>query len=340
VRAYLERLIAGDDLTADEARSAMDRIMSGEATPAQVAGFLTALRAKGETADEMAGCAASMRAYVAVVPPRSRDLLDIVGTGGDGANTFNISTTAALVAAAAGATVAKHGNRAATSRSGSADVLEALGVAIELPHAAVARLVDEVGFGFLYAPSHHPAMRHAGPVRRELGIRTVMNLLGPLANPAGAGAQVIGVARQELVGVFARVVRRLGTDRTLVVCGVGNVDELTPVGPFRLATVEAGSYRTERIDPLDLGVPRCTIDDLEGGDAEDNARIVRSILGGEQGARRDTVLLNASAGLIAARRAGDFLEGIALAAAAIDDGRAAALLDRVVASTREAMMAT
>ncbi len=329
MRAYLEKLIAGEDLSTEESRHAMNQVMTGEATPPQIAALLTGLRAKGETADEMAGAVLAIREHVAVVHPRSRDLVDIVGTGGDGAHTFNISTTAALVASAAGATVAKHGNRAISSRSGAADVLEALGVQVELPHAAVATMVDELGFAFLYAPSHHPAFRHAGPVRRDLGFRTVLNLLGPLANPMGAQSQVLGVPRQELLGVFARVVRRLGTRRTLVVCGQGDVDELTPCGPFRLATVEGASYATDRIDPIDLGLERCSLDDLAGGDAEMNARITRSVLGGERGPRRDTVLLNAAAGLIAGFHAGDFLEGISMAARAIDSGAALELLDRV-----------
>jgi anthranilate phosphoribosyltransferase len=330
MRAYLDRLLAGDDLTVEEARSAMSLIMRGEASPAQIAAFLTALRAKGETADEIAGAAAAMREHVAVELPASPDLVDIVGTGGDNSGTFNISTTAAIVASSAGVRVAKHGNRAFSSTTGSADVLEALGVRIDLPHAHVARMVDEIGFGFLFAPSHHPAMRFAAPVRRELGFRTVMNLTGPLVNPAGAQMQVLGVPRQELVGLFARVVRRLGTRRTLVVCGVGDVDELTPVGPFRLATVEQHDYRTDRIDPIDLGLERCRIEDLAGGDARMNATIVRRILEGERGPKRDTVLLNAAAGLIAGYAAGDFLEGLALAAEAVDTGRAAAQLERII----------
>ncbi len=208
MKATLEVLLAGRDLSFDEARAAMDGVMAGEATPAQIAAFLVALRAKGETVDEIAGCASAMREHVVATRPRRTDLVEAVGTGGDRAGTFNISTTGALVAAAAGAAVAKHGNRAITSRCGAADVLEALGIVIELPHEAVAELIDEVGFGFLFAPSHHPAMRHAGPVRRELGVPTVMNLLGPLTNPVGVRRAVIGVSRPDLVETFAHVLAR------------------------------------------------------------------------------------------------------------------------------------
>ncbi len=336
MREYLERLLDGHDLGADGARAAMGLVMRGEATPAQTAALFVALRAKGETADEIAGCAAALREHVVAVAPRRRDLVDTAGTGGDASGTFNISTTAALVAAAAGAGVAKHGNRAVSSHSGSADVLEALGVAIELPHQAVADLIDDVGFGFLYAPSHHPAMRHAAPVRRELGIRTVMNLLGPLANPVLCSTQVVGVARLDLVETFARVLERLGTERSLVVHGAGGVDELTPVGPAVVATVDEGGVTIGTVDPLDLGVERCAPEDLVGGDAAANARIVHELFAGARGPRRDAVLLNASAALVAAGRVEDLREGLATAAAAVDDGRAAETLDRLVRASQGA----
>jgi anthranilate phosphoribosyltransferase len=336
VREYLELLLDGHDLGEAGARAAMGLVMRGESTPAQTAALFVALRAKGETVDEIAGCAAALREHVVAVAPRRRDLVDTAGTGGDAAGTFNISTTAALVAAAAGAGVAKHGNRAVSSRSGSADVLEALGVVVELPHQAVADLIDDVGFGFLYAPSHHPAMRHAAPVRRELGIRTVMNLLGPLANPVLPSTQVIGVARSELVETFARVLERLGTERALVVHGTGGVDELTPVGPALMATVGAGGVTLGMMDPLDIGVPRCAPEDLAGGDATENARIVHELFGGARGPRRDAVLLNAAAALMAAGRVADLRDGLATAAAAVDDGRAGETLDRLVRASQGA----
>ncbi len=231
IQQAIARLLDGHDLDPAEARAAMDEIMSGEATPSQTAGFLVALRAKGETVDEIAGCAEAMRAHVVPVTPERDDLVDTAGTGGDGARTLNISTAAALVAAAAGAAVAKHGNRAVSSSSGSADVLEALGFELELAPDRIARSIDELGFGFIFAPAHHPGFRHAAPVRRELGVRTVFNVLGPLTNPAGARAQIVGVYSAELAPVIADVLQRLGTRRAFVVHGAGGIDELSPAGP-------------------------------------------------------------------------------------------------------------
>jgi len=313
----------------------MGLVMGGEASPAQIAGFLVALRAKGETVEEIAGCASAMRDHVVATRPRRTDLVEVVGTGGDRAGTFNISTTAALVVAASGAAVAKHGNRAITSRCGAADVLEALGVVIELPHDAVAELVDELGFGFLYAPNHHPAMRHAGRVRRELGVPTVMNLLGPLTNPVGVRRAVIGVGRPELVETFAHVLARLGAERALVVHGQG-LDELTPAGPCRVAWVRDGVVESiGELDPTTYGLERCTVTDLEGGPPAENAEIVRSIFAGETGARRDATLLTAAAALVVADRAEGLDQGLERAAAAIDSGAAADLLARLAARTSE-----
>ncbi len=336
MKVYLEALLAGEDLGAERARQAMGLVMRGDATPAQIAALFVALRAKGESAEEIAGCAEALREHVVAVRPARADLVDTAGTGGDASGTFNISTAAALVAAAAGAGVAKHGNRAVSSRSGSADVLEALGVAIDLPHQAVADLIDDIGFGFLYAPSHHPAMRHAAPVRRELGVRTVMNLLGPLANPVAASTQVIGVAQPQLVATFAEVLVRLGTSRALVVHGAGGVDELTPAGPCVIATVEEGRIVSGTIDPADLGIPRCSPEDLLGGDAPQNAAIVRELFAGARGPRRDAVLLNAAAALVAAGLALDLADGLDRSADAIDDGAAAATLDRLVRQSQDA----
>lgn len=332
----LDHLIAGRDLDEDQARAALDVVMRGDAPPAQIAGFLVALKAKGETPAEIAGCARTLRDHAAAVRPRATDLVDTAGTGGDGTGSFNISTAAALVAAAAGATVAKHGNRSVSSRSGSADVLEALGIPVEIPHAAVAAMIDDLGFGFLYAPAHHGAMRFAGPVRRELGIPTIMNLLGPLANPLGAPCQVVGVARPDLVPVMAEVLTRLGTRRALVVHGAGGFDEITPCGVARVATVQDGTVDIASIDPADLGIAPADPAALGGGGPADNAGLILAVFDGEPGARRDTVLLNAAAALVAAGRAEDLAEGLAQAAMAIDHGRARELVAAVGAAARAA----
>src|SRR5881398_2249168 len=261
----LAQLLDGKDLPRAEARRVMDTIMSGNATPAQIGGFLVALRMKGETADEIAGCADAMRAHVLAVRPEREDLVDTAGTGGDGAQTLNISTGAALVAAAAGAGVAKHGNRAVSSASGSADVLEALGFELEQPPERIARSIDELGFGFLFAPAHHPAMRHAASVRRELATRTVFNVLGPLTNPAGARSQVVGVYSPALVRVIADVLASLCARRAFVVHGAHGIDELSPAGPNLVCEVVDGDVRSREIDPFDLGIERCDPDDLRGG---------------------------------------------------------------------------
>src|SRR5215204_5494176 len=294
MQTTLARLLDGHDLSRAEARAAMDEIMRGEATPAQLGGFLVALRLKGETADEIAGCAEAMREHVLPVRPEREDLVDTAGTGGDGAGTFNISTAAALVAAAADAGVAKHGNRAVSSSSGSADVLEALGFDLELPPERITRSIDELGFGFLFAPTHHPAMRHAAPVRRELAARTVFNVLGPLTNPAGARAQVVGVYAPELVPTIARVLADLGARRAFVVHGADGIDELSPAGPNLVCEVVGGRVRRREIDPLDLGVSRCDPVDLRGGSSEENAARVQAIFAGADGGARDAVLLNAA----------------------------------------------
>ena len=265
IQTALARLLDGHDLTRDEARGTMNEIMAGEATPAQIAGFLVALRAKGETADEIAGCAEAMREHVLRVSPRRADLVDIVGTGGDGANTYNISTAAALVAAAAGAGIAKHGNRAASSASGAAAVLEAMGFRLELPPERIERSIDELGFGFLFAQAHHPAMRHAAPVRRELATRTVFNVLGPLTNPAGARALMLGTYSPELTRTLAEALVRLDVTRAYVVHGAGGLDELSPCGANLVCEVQDGHVREYELDPLDLGVERCDPDELRGG---------------------------------------------------------------------------
>lgn len=339
IREALQRLLDGRDLTREQARAAIVSIMAGEATPAQIGGFLVALRAKGETADEIAGCAEAIREHALPVRPRRDDLVDTAGTGGDGARTLNISTAAALVAAAAGAAVAKHGNRAVSSASGSADVLEALGFSLELPPERIARSIDELGFGFLYAPTHHPGFRHAGPVRRELAVRTVFNVLGPLTNPAGARAQIVGVYSPELVRTIADVLARLGTHRAFVVHGADGIDELSPSGPNLVCEVVEGSVRERVIDPLDLGVPRCTRDDLRGGSPEENARTIRAVLAGAEGPQRDAILLNAAGAIAAGGHAADLREGLEVAREAVDSGAAAARLEQLVAFSREEVAA-
>jgi anthranilate phosphoribosyltransferase len=334
IGSALAQLLDGRDLSRDESRRVMDAIMSGEASPAQIGGFLVALRLKGETADEIAGAAEAMRAHAITVRPRRDDLVDTAGTGGDGGRTFNISTAAALVAAAAGAAVAKHGNRSVSSRSGSADVLEALGFELTLPPERIARSIDELGFGFMFAQAHHPAMRHAGPVRTELATRTVFNVLGPLTNPAGARAQLVGVYSDALVPVIADVLALLGARRAFVVHGFGGVDELSPAGPNLVCEVVDGDVRRREIDPLELGVERCDPDELRGGTPAENARRIREIFAGATGGARAAVVLNAAGAIAAGGHARDLREGVALAREALDSGAAAARLDELAAFSR------
>jgi anthranilate phosphoribosyltransferase len=331
IQATVSSLLDGQDLTRGAAYEAMNEIMRGDATQAQIAGFLVALRAKGETADEIAGCADAMREHVLHVRPQRTDLVDIVGTGGDGANTYNISTAAALVAAAAGAAIAKHGNRAASSASGSADVLEALGFRLDLPPERIERSIDELGFGFLFAQAHHPAMKHAAPVRRELATRTVFNVLGPLTNPAGARALMLGVYSPELTRTLASALVQLDTTRAFVVHGAGGIDELSPCGPNLVCEVENGTVREYQLDPVDLGIDRCDSSELRGGDPATNARALRDVLEGADGGHRAAVILNAAGGIAAAGHAEDLREGIQHAREAIDSGAAAARLDELIA---------
>jgi anthranilate phosphoribosyltransferase len=335
IQQGLARLLDGLDLSRDDARRVMDTIMSGEATPAQIGGFLVALRLKGETADEIAGCAEAMRAHVLPVKPERRDLVDTAGTGGDGGKTFNISTAAALVAAAAGAGVAKHGNRSVSSQAGSADVLEALGFRLDLPPRRIADSIDELGFGFMFAPTHHPSMKHAAPVRRELAARTVFNVLGPLTNPAGARAQIVGVYSPLLVPVIADVLARLGAHRAFVVHGAEGIDELSPAGPNLVSEVVGGDVRQREIDPLDLGLERCDPSELRGGTAAQNAVSIREIFAGAQGGRRAAVLLNAAGAIAAGGHAKDLREGLGVAREALDSGAAGERLEQLIAFSRE-----
>lgn len=326
---YLEKLIRGESLDEEEAATAMEMMLRGEATPSQIAGFLIALRARGESISEITGMA---RTALAMATPvhLSGDLLDVVGTGGDGLATFNISTLAAIVSAACGARVAKHGNRAQSSISGSADVLEALGVRIDLGPEGVARCVNEVGIGFMFATRYHPAFRFASPTRRELGIRTVFNILGPICNPAHAGMRAIGVADADLVEPVIQVLTRLEVPRVLVFHGAGGMDELSTTGPSNVIEVLDGRRRRYPLDPADLGLRPASVREVQGGSPQKNAAIARRILEGERGPQRDIVLLNTAAALRAAGIAADWQEGIALGGEAIDDGRAGTLLERWV----------
>jgi anthranilate phosphoribosyltransferase len=335
IQRAIHQLLDGHDLTRAEAREVMGEIMGGEATPAQISGFLVALRAKGETAEEIAGCAEAMRELVLAVQPSREDVVDVVGTGGDGARTFNISTTAAIVAASAGAAVAKHGNRAVSSLSGSADVLEALGFVLEQAPTRIAESIDTLGFGFMFAPLHHPAMRHAAPVRHELGTRTIFNVLGPLTNPAGARAGVFGVYSADVAETVADALAVLDSRRAFVVHGYAGVDELSPAGPNLVYEVQDGEVRGRVIDPRELGIPPSDPAELQGGSPDENARTVRDILSGARGAKRDAVLLNAAGAIAAAGHAEDLGEGLAVAAETIDSGRAAERLELLIAFSRQ-----
>ncbi len=331
----IEQLLGRKSLDRAQARDVMDQIMAGEATPAQIAGVLIALRAKGETVEEMAGFVDSMRAHA--TPLRLPvEAIDTCGTGGDRAGTFNISTAAALVAAGAGVPVAKHGNRAASSRCGSADVLEALGVDIALGPEGVRTCVVEAGMGFCFAPTFHPAMRHAGPARRELGVRTVFNVLGPLANPAHVRRQALGVGAPALAPLMIRVLRDLGHERALVFYGEDGLDELSTVTRSRVFQLHDGEVTEFELDAAALGLPVARPDDLRGGTPPENAALIRRIFEGEKGPRRDVVLLNAAAALIAGGRASDWREALRLAADSVDRGGAAERLDRLVAASKKA----
>jgi anthranilate phosphoribosyltransferase len=331
----IDRLLAGDALSAGDTEAAVGLVMRGEADPAQIAGLLVALRAKGETVDELVGAARAMRAHVVAVRPVRDDLVDTAGTGGDGSGTFNISTTAALVAAACGCAVAKHGNRAASSRSGSADVLEALGVPIALTPEQAAWMIEQHGFGYLHAPDHHPAMRHAGPVRRSLGVRTVFNLLGPLTNPAGARRQLIGVYAQQWVEPMAQALAALGCEHGMVVHGEPGIDELSPCGATTVATVRGGTVTVTELDARDLGIELCALSDLVGGEPQRNAEIALAVLGGAPGPAADATALNAAAAIVVAGRAADLGEGLEQAREALRSGAAMATLSALRAAGKD-----
>jgi anthranilate phosphoribosyltransferase len=322
----IAKLVRCENLTEDEAAAAFEVIMRGDATPVQIAGFIVALRMKGETVEEITGFARTARAMATPIHVEGA-LLDTCGTGGDGLATFNISTLSAIVAAACGARVAKHGNRASSSLCGSADVLEQLGVKIDLAPEGVARCIDEAGIGFLFAPVFHPSFRYAGVPRRELGVRTVFNVLGPLCNPAGAKYQALGVADATMASKMADVLVRLGVERAIVFHAADGMDELSVASPSYVIEVD-GRRNEYELDPAELGLPRAPVDAMRGGGPEENARLAREVLAGAKGPRRDVVLLNAAAALRAAGLAKEWKEGIGMAAGAIDSGRAGEVLQR------------
>ena len=329
IREAIEALVSGNSLSIPEATAVMGEIMDGEATPAQLGAFLAALRAKGETPKEIAGLAAVMREKALRVQVDG-PLVDTAGTGGDGKASFNISTAAAFVAAAAGLKVAKHGNRAASGSCGSADVLEALGVKIDLGPEGVKRCIEEIGIGFMFAPAFHPAMRHAAPVRRELGIRTVFNILGPLTNPAGAEFQLLGVADAGLGEKMAEVLKLLGSKHSLVVNGEDGLDELTLGAKTRIWELHDGTTRSYTVSPQELGLPRVALEDIKGGSAEENAAILRRLFQGEKSPMRDVVLLNGAAVLLVGGKAQDLKQGIEVARDAIDSGEALKRVDGLI----------
>lgn len=335
IQEAIAKVIEGADLGRGEMTDVMNQIMSGEATDAQIGAFLIALRVKGECVDEIAGAASVMREKATPIVTKHDVIVDTCGTGGDHSGTFNISTTAAFVAAGTGLCVAKHGNRAATSQSGSADVLSALGVNIEASPETVSRCLDDVGIGFLFAISLHGAMKYAIGPRREIGARTIFNALGPLSNPAGATRQVVGVYSAALTETLAGVLGTLGAERAFVVYGLDGLDEMTLTGPTRVSELKNGSVSTYDVSPGDFGLAQASADALKGGDADYNAEITRSILNGEEGPRRDIVLLNAAAAIVAGDKARDLNEGVQVAAEVIDSGKALEKLEGLVAASRE-----
>jgi anthranilate phosphoribosyltransferase len=331
IQKLIDKLTRHEDLTTDEAAAAMVEVMEGRATPAQISGLLIGLAMKGERPPEIVGLARTMRAHAVRLSRRFDRVFDTCGTGGDGAGTFNISTCAALVVAACGVPVAKHGNRAASSLSGSADVFEALGVRVMAPPAVVERCLDEAGIGFFFAQTFHPSMKHAAVARRELGVRTAFNLLGPLTNPAGAARQLVGVPRPEFTELMARALLLLGSERAWVVHGADGIDELSTTGYTKISECWNGSVNTFYLHPADVGLPKATMAALKGGNAQENARIVQRILAAERGPARDVVLLNAGVALFIAGAAPSVREGIARASQAVDRGDARQTLERLVA---------
>lgn len=339
IKSVIQDVVEGGTLSREDAATTMDAVMTGNVTAAQIGALVTALRIRGETIEEITGFASAMREHALTVDIDSdaRPLLDTCGTGGDHSNSFNISTTATFAIAAAGVRIAKHGNRAASSKCGSADLLEGLGVKVELTPDQVAESVERVGIGFMYAPAFHPAMKYVGPTRREIGIRTVFNVLGPLTNPAGARHQLIGVGHPEIAGKLAEVLSNLGSKRAVLVHAEEGLDEVGIVGQTAVTEWDAGrgTVETSTVTPADFGLAGGTIDDIIGGDVEENVAITRAVLAGEDGPRRTITLMNAGAGIYAAEAADTFAEGIEMAARAIDSGEAARKLEELVALTSD-----
>ena len=330
LKSIIAKVATGASLTRDEAANAFDRMMSGEATPSQLGGILMALRVRGETVDEITGAVTAMRAKMLRVKAPD-DAVDIVGTGGDGSGSVNVSTCASFIVAGAGVPVAKHGNRALSSKSGAADALAALGVNINITPDDVGRCIAEAGIGFMFAPTHHPAMKNVGPTRVELATRTIFNLLGPLSNPAGVKRQMVGVFSKHWVQPLAQVLKNLGSEAVWVVHGSDGLDEITLTGPTHVAALENGSIRTFDVTPEDAGLPRATAAELKGGDAEANAKALREVLEGKQNAYRNVALINAAAALVVAGKAKDLKEGVALGTKALDSGAATERLTRLAA---------
>ncbi len=333
IKDAIGKLVEGKSLTENESEIVMSEIMSGEATPSQIGAFLVSLRIKGETIEEITGCAKAMRASAIKILPDAALLVDTCGTGGDALSTFNISTLVAFVAAAAGLAIAKHGNRSVSSMCGSADLLQALGVKIELSPDKVSACIDKVGVGFLFAPLLHPAMKYAMPTRKEIGIRTIFNILGPITNPASAQIQLLGVYDPKLTTMLARVLARLGSQRAMVVHGADRLDELSTTGLNSIAELRNGKVKSYELDPHKLGLPRARIEDMKGGLPQENAAIALSILKGEKGPRRDIVLLNSAALFVLTDKAKDWKEGLELGARMIDSGKAEEKLRQLVEFT-------
>ncbi|WP_342362393.1 anthranilate phosphoribosyltransferase [Terrarubrum flagellatum] len=331
-KPLIAKVATGASLTRAEAQTAFDSLLSGEVTAAQAGAFLMALRVRGETVDEIAGAVSAMRAKMLRVEAPA-DAVDIVGTGGDASGSYNVSTLAAIIAAACGAKVAKHGNRAASSRSGAADVLTALGVKVGIEPEGVSRCIEEAGVGFMFAPTHHASMRHVGPVRVEMGTRTIFNILGPLSNPAGAKRQMIGVFAESWLEPMAEVLRSLGSEHIWVVHGSDGLDEITTTGPTKAVELKNGEIRRFTIEPESLGLARAKLNDLKGADAAHNAEALRAVLAGAKTPYRDIALLNAAAGLVVAGMATDLKDGLGLAAKAVDSGAASQTLNKLVAAS-------
>lgn len=330
LKAIIGKVATGAALSRDESAAAFDRMMSGEATPSQMGALLMGLRVRGETVDEITGAVSAMRSKMLTVKAPA-DAVDIVGTGGDGSGSVNVSTCASFILAGAGVPVAKHGNRALSSKSGAADALAALGVNINIAPEGVGRCIAEAGIGFMFAPTHHPAMKNVGPTRVELATRTIFNLLGPLSNPAGVKRQMVGVFSKHWVEPLAQVLKNLGAESAWVVHGSDGLDEITLTGPTFVAALENGTIRTFDVTPEDAGLPRATAEELKGGNAEANAKALRDVLEGKQNAYRNVALINAAAALVVAGKAKDLKEGVALGAKALDTGAAADRLKRLVA---------